>query len=293
MYGNKLKVGDIIVVSGFRPCVGASTAAAMIAATLACKGEKTLLLTTDPGQPYDAASMLSDDIIDSHLDDMILLENSNGLNEGNIQDYVTQVTENLSYCRPSGKITRMAKDPEMSLNHIMDIACYQYRFVVLDLGYSMTIDPMRIYNKANLVVNVLGQDPKSVNYAKEYYKQDNFGKDKFVVPVIADFHEDLPVDDGYYEKALKFDCVFAMNHDAAMYAACQKRDIATFVQKGMKQRAAAVKSGGGIGRFKKSKEPDVPVQDEVTGGNPTVNGYSMVCDKIMGALVHVDEGGET
>lgn len=276
MYINKLKVGDIILVSGFRPCVGTSTAAAIIAADLAYRGEKTLLITMDADIPYDAVSLLSDDVMDNHLDEMVVLENSNGLTDENIEDYVTAVTDTLFYCRGSSRIGRMTKDPVSTLNHIMDIACYQFRYVVLDMGYENVTDPKQFYARGNVVVNILSQDLKSQKQAKDYYKMDQFGADMYVVPVIADFHEALPADDGFYEKELKMDCVFAMNNDPEVYAACAKRDIANFVYKNLK-----MKKGGGGGLFGGRKKGD----GEGTC-NPTVQGYDLICEKLCKVLFH-------
>ena len=280
MYSNKLKVGDIIVVSGFRPSAGTSTAAAMIASTMAARGEKVLLLTLDSDQPFDGPSLLSNDTVDCHLDEMIVLENSNGLNDGNVEDYVSFVTPELGYTRASAKVARITKDPSRTMCHIMDIACYQFRYVILDMGFANIVDPTPYYNKAALVVSLLTQDGKSVQAAKNFFKADQFGEDKFVVPVIADFMEDLSCDDAFYEKQLKHDCVFAMNHDPAVYDACAKRDIANFVYKNMK-----LKNNGGKSLFGKKKQTD----GEVEGLNPTVAAYDVICDKIAEALVHEED----
>ncbi len=279
MYKNNLKIGDIILVSGLRPGVGTSTSAAMLASVLSARGEKTLLLSLDSDVPFDAASLLSDDAADDHLDEMVVLENSNGLNDSNIQDYVTFITENLAYSKSSTKISRLTKDPARTINHIMDIACYQFRFVVLDMGYANIVDPSLYYEKASLVLFHLTQDGKGVATARDYFKQEPFGDNMYVVPLIANFVEELSFDDAYFEKLLKFDCVFAMNHDPELFDMCNKRDIANFCIKNIKEKT----SGGKQGLFGRKKKMAVDGDVEI---NPSVNGYNFIADKVLECLVH-------
>ncbi len=257
MYNTPLKVGKFLCVHGVCPGVGTSTIAAMTASLFAAQGQKTLLLSTDADPPYDGASILSSDIIDNHLDELIALENSNGLTQEKLGDYVSYLSNNLGYLRASSRLSRLTKDAAKTINHIVEIACYDFQYVILDVGFSHTTYYTGILKNADLVIHVLGQNPKSIVKAKDLYAHGGFGEDVFMVPVVADYIDSLPLTLKAMEKQLKVDEVFAIHHDNDVYKSVYTRDIAGFVFKNKKK-------GGFLGFSKKKKdESDTTAIDEL------------------------------
>ena len=270
MYSTSQKIGNSITVCGCRPSVGTSTTAAIIASLLATRGEKTLLLTTDADAPFDAVSMLSSDIEKTHLDELVILENSNGLTPEALNDYTTNVTENLAYLRASTRLTRLAKDAAKTINHIIDVAQHNYRYVVLDVGYTYTNYTPNILQQTDLIVHVLGQDPKSIAQVSDSYTRMNFGEGKFVVPVFADFDDYIPVSLNNICKSLNVNEVFPIHRDDDIYRAVQNRNIAGFVYRQTQRKT-------GIFGFKKKKQKE---EDRVSA----VDELSNICDLITTAL---------
>lgn len=270
MYSAKLKVGNVIAVYGVRPSAGASTLAAMTASVLAARGEKTLLLSTDADIPYDAVSLLSDEIADNHMDELVVLENSNGLNAERMADYITFLTDNLGYIRASAKLTRLTKDAARTINNIVDMACYDFRYVVVDIGYASTPYANAILQKADLVMHALGQDSKSIASAVSFYKHGGFGEEKYTVPILTDYIPDIPGDAKSLGKALDVEEVFSIAHSASVFKACASRNIASFVYKGVRRKGGLF---GGLGRKSKGEA------DEAAVGT-----LDEICDLIMKAL---------
>ena len=256
MYNAAMKVGNLILVHGCRPSVGTSTLAAMTASFLSFNGEKTLLLTTDADAPFDAVSMLSSDIADDHMDELVVLENSNGLTENNLDDYISTLTNNLGYLRASTKLSRLTKDPARTVQRIVDTAMYSYRYVVVDIGYDYTSYADVLLKKSDLVLHVLGQDPKGLARAQEIYARGGFGENTFMVPVVADFIDDATADVKSIGKQLKIDTLFTLDHDADIYKAVQSRDVAGFVQKNTKKKTGFLSSLMGKKRTKNSADDD-------------------------------------
>ena len=257
MYSAKIKIGKVIAVYGARPSVGASTLAAMTASLLAAKGDKTLLLSTDPDIPFDAISMLSDEISENHMDELVALENSTGIDIDRFQDYVTYLTDNLGYIRASANLNRITKNPSRTMNNIIDAACYSFTYVVVDIGYASSSYATALLRNCDLIVHALGQDAKSVSQVAQFYGHNGFGEDMFVVPIVMGYLDDLPADLPYLEKKLGIGDVFAIYHDDEVYRAGAHRKIANFVYKGVNKK-------GGLFGFKKKKDTeDVTAVDEL------------------------------
>lgn len=276
MYTTNVKVGRSIAVYGVRPNTGTSTLAAMTASLLAARGERTLLLSTDSDIPYDAVSMLSDEITENHLDELTVLENSNGLAPGRMDDYVTFLTDNLGFLRASTNMTRLTKNPARTISNIIDIACYDFHYVVVDIGFAATQYANAVIQSCDMVMHTLGQDPKSISAAADIYKHNGFGKDKLVVPIVVNFRDDVPANTDAMAKQLGVDEVFAIYHDDDVYKAGAGRKTASYVHKGVK------KKGGFLGLRKKKNEDDTTAVDEL----------GRVCDLIVGALNGNEKEGD-
>lgn len=231
MYNTKIRVGSVIVVYGTRAAAGASTLAAMTAALFAAHGEKTLLLSTDPDIPFDAVSMLSDEVSENHMDDLAVLENSNGLDAEKLNDYVSYLTDNLAYLRASAPMNKLTKMPAKTVRNIIDIACYEFRYVVVDVGYAATPYVDAIISIGDLVVHALTQDPKYLQTVGSFYKQGGFGEDKFVVPIVMGYNDESFFDIKWMKKHLGMDEVFCVHADECVSKACGERKIASFAYK--------------------------------------------------------------
>lgn len=277
MYSAKVKFGKAIAVYGVRPSVGTSTLAAMTASLLAAGGERTLLLSSDPDIPFDAISMLSCEISENHMDELVALENSAGVSSDNLDDYVTFLTENLGYIRASANLNRITKTPSRTLNNIIDAACYKFQYVVVDLGFSSSSYANAVISGCDLIMHVLGQDIKSVASAAQFYNHNGFGEDALVVPIVQDYLDDVPADLAYLEKKLNVGEIFAIYHDDEVYRAGSHRNLANFVYKGVNRKS------GLFGLKKKKSDEDVTAVDELQS----------VCNLITHALTNDSaEGGK-
>lgn len=277
MYEQSFKFGQAIIVSGSRSCVGTSTAAAMIASTLANGGEKVLLLTTDYTHPTDATSLLSDAVVENHMDELVALENSSGLTPENLEDYTTYLTDNLAYTRLSTKLSSITRDVPRTLSRIMDTACRVYRYVVLDLDYQSAVYLRKLSEQADIVALMFGQDFHSLAVAKAMKAQEQSDTGALLVPVLMNALEDIPFNDELLAKSIGADMAFTIEHDAEVYKAAQKRDIAGFVARG--KNKAGLK-----GLFKKRSADDEPESAAQVS-------FKGLCDLIKEALA-AETGGE-
>jgi hypothetical protein len=258
LYVAKVKVGNIIAVHGARPSVGTSTIAAMTAAMLAARGEKTLLLSTDSDVPFDAVSMSSDIISESHMDELVMLETSTGLTPDDLVDYVTFVSDELGVIQAATNLTRISKSPARTLINIIDNACYEFRYIVVDIGYANTPYANQIYQHSDLVMHILGRDAKTISQVAEFYHRGGFGEDKLSVPIIAGYTEDYPIDIRALEKKLDVEEIFTIGFCDDIYKTCVSRNLTDYVYK-------CVKRKGGLFNLKKKKvEEDVTPVDELT-----------------------------
>lgn len=236
MYKSHFRVGRLITVYGCRPRVGTSTMAALIAASMADRGEKTLLITTDSDIPDDAVSILSSDIETNSLDELVVLETSNGLTDENLKDYVTGLNDNLFYLRTSAKLTKLTKDPARTIDHIVEKACYDYAYVVLDLSSDSGSYAMPVLAKSDLVVLTIGQDHKSMMRARDIYHAGGFGDDHFLVPVMTGYVDGLFPSAKTVEKLTKADRLFQVDFSDRIANMAYDRDLANFVPKPTKRR---------------------------------------------------------
>jgi MinD-like ATPase involved in chromosome partitioning or flagellar assembly len=259
MYNTDMKIGNSIVVYGCRAGVGSSTLAAMTASLLAAKGEKTLLNTSDADQPFDAVSILSSDIIENQMDDLVILENSNGLTTQRLVNYVQSLTDTLGYLRASSRLTRITKNPARTINNIVETACYEYRYVVLDLSASNPSYAGEVLTKCDAIMHVLTQEPKSLAKVKILYNNNDFGQNQLVLPVVMGYVDQFPITDKQISKYLKTDAM-TISYDYDVFKAYKNRDIAGFVYK-------KVNKGNGLlgGFMKKKSELDMSSVEELSG----------------------------
>lgn len=225
MQSSTPKIGSLIVVHGSRPCVGTSTMAALTAATLAHQGSKVLLLTTDPDAPFDSASILSSDVTDCHLNELVALTNANRLTSKTLNDYVTFLTEDLAYLRPSSPLEGMSSKPGNLLLAILSVACENFHYVVVDVDYIKTPYATKLTGAADLVIHVLGQDEKSICYAKAAYKEKALGEDGLLLPVVANCYDGLPTQPKAIEQHLKIGEVFSVPANNDVFEAVRLRSI--------------------------------------------------------------------
>ncbi len=275
MYSTSLKIGNSIAVYGSRASIGASSLAAMTASLLAAHGEKVLLLSTDADTPFDGVSLLSGEISDNYLDELIVLENNNGLTPKKLNDYVLYLTDNLGYLRASTKLTNLTKDAGKTIANILEIACFEFRYVILDIGFMHTFYAEDILNKVDMIIHVLSQDEKTLNKAKLLYDK-SFCGNKFVVPIIPNFNSEMPISLKKIAKILSVDRVFSIQNNSELFKAVTDRNIATWVYKNSKPS-----NGLFSGLRKKNKTPEVTPLDELTE----------VCNLIQEAL-HFQERSE-
>ena len=277
MYEQSFKFGKAIIVCGSRPCVGTSTAAAMMAATFANGGDKTLLLSTDCKHPMDAISLLSDTVVENYMDEMVALENSSGLNAENFSDYVSHAADNLAYTRLSTKLGTITRDVTRTLSHIIDVACHIYHYVLLDLDYPSAIYLHKLSEQVNLVTYLFGQDFRSLAAAKALQAQERGqDSDAVMLPVLMNYLSDLPMDDSTFAKAVCADSALIIEHDPEMFKAAQKRELADFVFRSGNKT-------GLKGFFKKKSASDEPESTVFAS-------VSAICGLIKAVL---NEGGDT
>lgn len=232
MYEQNLKFGQAVIVCGSRPCLGTSTAAAMLSAAFTNGGDQTLLISTDYVHPYDAPSLLSDIITDNYMDELIALENSNGLTPENLNDYTGTVNDMLAYTRLSTKIGAITRDTTRTLEHILDIACRVYRYVVLDLDFANTMYLNRLSEQADAVVYLFGQDFQSMKTAKSLTEHNSVSDNAIMFPVLMNRLPDIPINEESLGKILNTDSVMVIEHDPEVFKASQKRGIADFMCRG-------------------------------------------------------------
>lgn len=305
MYSANIKVGSSIAVCGCRPGIGTSSTAAMVASMLAARGEKVLLLSTDAAFPYDAVSLLSDDIENSHMDELVVLENSTGVTPENLGDYITAITSNLCYIRASARLDQLTNNAAKTLNHVIDAACYDFRYVVIDIGYNHSPYSAQITEAADLILYAVGQDKKSIESVRSFYSHDGFGEDSMVLTVVPNCENDVYASAARIAKRIGADEVFPLYHSAEWDKAVYTRNIAGFAYKAVKRRKQD--DAGFFSKLFGRKKEAPPSEDEAKLLAPdgeeaaeeeaasaenydVVDGLANICELITAALVPEEEG---
>lgn len=304
MYSANIKVGSSIAVCGCRPGIGTSSTAAMLASMLAARGEKVLLLSTDASFPYDAVSLLSDDIENSHMDELVVLENSTGVTPENLEDYLTAITSNLCYIRASARLDQLTNNAAKTLNHIVDAACYSFRYVVIDIGYNHSPYVSQITEAADLILYAVSQDKKSIESVRSFYSHDGFGADSTVLTVVPNCENDVYASASKIAKRIGADEVFPLYHSAEWDKAVYTRNIAGFAYKTVKRQKQEEASFFSklFGRKKDAPPPEDEAKLLAPDGEETaeeenepaenynvVDGLIEICELITAALTPEEE----
>ncbi len=242
------KIGSVILVHGIRPRVGTSTTAAMIASLLAAHGERTVLISSDADLPFDATSILSDDVSVNHLDELLVMSTSVGVDKERLGDCVTMLSDSLGYIRCSTRVTDLTPNPVNSLTSILQTGCYDFRYVVMDVGFSYSPFAEHLFKCSDIIVHVLGQDQKCMALAETMYRNHVFPDNAFVIPLLMNYDAALPSKPGVITKASGGAEVFEISHDPMVAKAADVRDIATFSARNLNRR------GGGLFSFRKKNE---------------------------------------
>ncbi len=237
MQNTMRKIGSIILVHGVRPRVGTSTAAAMIASLLAAHGERTVLISSDADLPFDATSILSDDVSTNHLDELLVMSTSVGVNKERLGDCVSMITDNLGYIRCSSRVTDLTPDPVTSLTVILQTGCYDFRYVVMDVGYGYSPFAEHLFKCSDVIVHVLAQDQKCLNIAASMYQNHAFPDDTFVIPLLMGYDGEMPGRPAVISKASGGAEVFEISRDPSVAKAADVRDIASFVSRNLGHRS--------------------------------------------------------
>lgn len=276
MFNTNAKIGKTIAVCGCRQGAGTSTVAALTASLLAAKGNRVLLLSTDADIPYDAVSMLSGDVAENYLDEVIALETSNALTSEKLSNYIQFLSDNLGYLRASTKIPKLTKTASKTINNIINMACYTFQYIVVDISNTHTIGyGGDLVNKADLIIHTIRQDHKVLYQVAQSYK-DQFGKDKFVVPVITDYDEYIPITPQKIAKILNVDEVFPIHRDSSIFKAVATRTVASLSYKKSRKNVLS-------GLFKKPNDAE-----EITA----IDEVSHICDLVEQALTPKETDGD-
>ncbi len=236
MEGNSPKMGRFIVVHGSRPCVGTSTVAALTASTLASKGHQVLLITTDPDAPFDSVSTLSHEASECYLNELVALSMSGAISNKVFSSYVSRLTDNFAYLRPSSPLEGMAYKPGDALLNIINVACENFNFVVVDVDYLKSSYATQLTKAADLVIHILGQDAKSIRLAKTAYHDKALGEDGYILPVVCNFRDDLPTGLKQIEKELAIGAISCIHADNEIFEAGRTRNMYDLAAKPQKKR---------------------------------------------------------
>lgn len=262
-YATKNKIGKIITVFSDARGVGCnSTTAAILAAGLAARGKKVLLLTTDPDS-MDAVSYLSDQAMgDTTLDDMMLLANSNGLTKvSDFDNYVIGLSDSLDAARGSSKFERLPGDTTDCLLNIIDLAQYRYHFIVVDLQGRFTQTARVLMEEAQLVVYSIGQNLKQIDNLVEDHvlDPDVMNEDAYAMFIAANYVDREFLNVKYMEKRLKQTGFYTISHDEQVLKSSSQKNLYPLVEK-----AVSGGKGGGLFGFGGKKSSSV-FADEVSG----------------------------
>lgn len=276
-YATKNKIGKIITVFSDARGVGCnSTTAAILAAGLAARGKKVLLLTTDPDS-MDAVSYLSDQAMgDTTLDDMMLLANSNGLTKvSDFDNYVIGLSDSLDAARGSSKFERLPGDTAECLLNIIDLAQYRYHFIVLDLQGRFTQVARTMMEESHLVVYSIGQSAKQIDNLIEdrVLDPDVMNEEAYAMFIAANYEERDFLNVKWMEKKLKQTGFYTISHDEQVMKSGSLKNLYPLVEKAV--------GGGGKGGF------------FGFGGKKTASAFSSevsaIIDLIMESLIDPEE----
>lgn len=275
-YTTKNKIGKVISVFSDANGVGAtSTTAAMVATALSCKGKKVLLITMDH-DTMDAVSYLTDSVVETTLDDLMILANSNGLTKtSDFDTYVYSLSESLDAVRGSSKFDRLSGDPADCMMNIIDLAQYRYHFVVVDIQGRSSQTARTVMNESDLVIYAIGQSVKQLDNLVDdrIFDPEMMNEEAYAMFVATNYTERDFLNVKTMEKRLKQSGFYVISHDEDVMKSSSLKNLYPVVAK-----ATNGGGGGGFLGFGKKK-----------GGDTLSTELGAITDVIMSSLVEPDE----
>ena len=275
-YTTKNKIGKVISVFSDANGVGAtSTTAAMVATALSCKGKKVLLITMDH-DTMDAVSYLTDSVVETTLDDLMILANSNGLTKtSDFDTYVYSLSESLDAVRGSSKFDRLSGDPADCMMNIIDLAQYRYHFVVVDIQGRSSQTARTVMNESDLVIYAIGQSVKQLDNLVDdpIFDPEMMNEEAYAMFVATNYTERDFLNVKTMEKRLKQSGFYVISHDEDVMKSSSLKNLYPVVAK-----AANGGGSGGFLGFGKKK-----------GGDTLSMELGAITDVIMSSLVEPDE----